>query len=190
MAGKQNKFVAGLSKLFNAFLVFVIIFCAGLVVSDLGEILAGEELKHGMSTQLGMLVFFSGIAIACSLYLRRQWGERGAVMQLQEEQLILNHAKANKGVISVTETSLECGLRISDTKKSLERLALTSVCHIDVGEQGELIYRFPAFEPERLESKVDALKLLEAAHPDEIKISLKNLERELEFQRKSDIEAD
>ncbi len=186
MAAKQSKFLTWVSKTFNAFLVFVIIFCAGLVVSDIGEILAGEELKHGMSTQLGMLVFFSGIAIACSLYLRRQWGERGALVQLQEEQLILNHAKAKGGIISVTEASLECGLRIFDTKKSLERLSLTSVCHIDVGEQGELIYRFPAFEPQKKAEKLSPELLLELAQSDEIKISLKNLERELEFESKQE----
>ena len=166
------------NRLLGSLSVFTIVFFTGLIVSYTSEIFTGET-PHGVASQLGLIVFLFGIILVCLNYLRGQWKERKAVKEVEAERLILGHAKAGKGIITVSAASLECGLSISNAKKTLERLAMTGVCHVDVSEQGELVYCFPSFE-----SKPEPIGLIEP--PAEKfkdagqKISLKTKEGELD----------
>lgn len=134
-----------LQKFFFWFSVFLITFCSGLIVTYIAEFIAHEN-KHPISSQAGLIVFLAGIVFICVRNVRIHLREGKAVKELKEEQSILNRARQRKQPLTITETALDCQLRISDAKKAFERLSLTGVCQIDVTEEGELCYRFPSFE--------------------------------------------
>lgn len=137
--------VSTLQNLGFGFGVFMTLFCGGLIVTYVSELIAGTG-KHPIASQLGLIVFLSGICFVGIRMINSRGREQCAIKELQEEQLILNRAKANNGLLTVSQTALECRLRIADTKKAFERLAATSICQIDVTEDGELCYRFASFE--------------------------------------------
>lgn len=127
------------------FMMFITIFSTGLIVTYVGELVTGTT-RHGVSSQLGLIVFLALIVYAGVQMLRSRLAERTAVKGLKDEQAILNLAKARNGMITVSETALECQMQISESKKAFERLSLTSVCRVDVTDDGEICYRFPSFE--------------------------------------------
>ena len=128
--------------------VLLVLISGGLVVTFTGELMAGETRGHSFGSQLGLIVFLCGFVFVGCKMIMSKLNEQKAIKELREEQVLLNRAKAQKGVLTVSEAALGCQLRISDTKKAFERLALTGVCRIDVTEEGELCYRFPSFETE------------------------------------------
>ncbi|MCA9802899.1 MAG: hypothetical protein KC777_13085 [Cyanobacteria bacterium HKST-UBA02] len=140
--------------------LFFVITAGGLMVAAIGELIAGE-VRHGIGTQLGLITFMAGFVFVGIKLIMVQLTERKAVNELKEEQLLLNRSRACGGAITVSAAALDCNLRISDTKKAFERLAMTGVCQVDVSEQGELYYRFPTFEGKKLEPQLGML-------PDEI----------------------
>ena len=175
---KKKQAGSTMSKILSTVCVFTVVFFTALNVSYIADIITGDS-KQGVSTLLGLVVFLFGVILVCLSYLRRQSKERKALKEVEEEELILGHAKASQGLITVSAASLECGMPISHAKKCLERLAMTGVCHVDVSEQGQLLYCFPSFQ-----SKPEPIGLIEPpAHkfkdPGE-KISLKTEEKELD----------
>lgn len=133
--------------------VFLVLMAGGLIVTFTGELMVGDTRGHSVGSQLGLIVFLCGIFFVGCKMIMSKLNERKAIKELKEEQLLLNRAKAEKGVLTVSEAALECQMSILDTKKAFERLALTSVCRIDVTEEGELCYRFPSFESEVIVQK-------------------------------------
>ena len=125
--------------------VFLVLMSGGLIVTYIGEIVSGTT-RHGVASQLGLIVFLCGIVFAGGKMIQGRLTEHNAVKQLKEEQLILNRAKSSGGALTVSQTALDCKLRIADAKKAFERLALSGVCRVDVTDRGELCYRFPSFE--------------------------------------------
>ncbi len=134
--------VSGLSMWGGSFLMLL---PGGLIVTYIGEIIAGTT-RHGVPSQLGLIVFLSGLVFLGFRMVSGQLKERRAVKELQEEQAILNRAKTKSGVLTVSEAALDCRLSILDAKQAFERLSRLSVCQVDVTELGELCYRFPSFE--------------------------------------------
>ena len=126
--------------------IVMMLFCSGLIVTYTAEIIVGET-KHGVSSQLGLIVFLAGLVFVGWKLVQGRLVENKAVRELQEEQLILSKAKTRGQALTVSETALECQLSISETKKAFERLALTGVCQIDVTDEGELCYNFPSLRP-------------------------------------------
>lgn len=117
----------------------------GLIVTYIGEIITGTT-RHGVASQLGLITFLFGLIFVGLKLVQRELNERKAVKEIHEEQLILSRAKAKGGSLTMSEAALECRMRLCDTKKAFERLALTGVCRIDVTDAGELYYWFPTFE--------------------------------------------
>lgn len=136
----------------------MILFCGGLIVTYVAEFIAHEN-KHPVSTQVGLVFFLAGIVFVCCRNVKVRMNDNKAVNELNEEQAILNRARQSKVPITITETALDCHLRIAETKKAFERLSRTGVCQIDVTEEGELCYRFPSFES-------DARKIILADQPE------------------------
>lgn len=143
--------------------VFMLLFFGMMFVMDVVELVTRTN-KEPISTGLGLLVFLGGMIFMLARNVFRHVGDQNAVRELKEEQSILNRARQSGAPLTITETALDCQLRIADTKKAFERLALTGVCRIDVTEEGELCYKFPSFssgarkvkaseyEPETLET--------------------------------------
>lgn len=125
--------------------VFMLIFCCGLNVTYIAEIIAGET-KHGVASQLGLIFFLSGLAYVGWRMIQGRLKETRALKELKEEQLIMNRARTYSGVLFIGETALDCQLSISDTKKAFERLSLLGICRVDVTEEGELCYNFPSLK--------------------------------------------
>lgn len=123
----------------------LILFCGGLIVTYIGEIIQGTT-RHGVASQLGLITFLAGLLFVGLKLIQSQLRERRALREINEEQLLLSRAKTQGGSLSISEAALECKLGISDTKKAFERLALTGVCRVDVNDAGELYYWFPSFE--------------------------------------------
>lgn len=142
---KTNVLGSALEKLFWYGGILLILLSGGLIVTYVGELIAGET-RHGVASQLGLITFLCGLVFVGYKLVSVQLNEKKAVKELTEEQTILNLAKSNAGSLTVSQTALDCRLRISDTKKAFERLSMTGVCQVDVTQQGELYYRFPTFE--------------------------------------------
>lgn len=123
----------------------MILLSIGLIVSYVSELITNTT-KHGVSTQLGLITFLCGVVYVGMKLMGVKLREMTAMREIKEEQLILSKAKAAGGSLTMSQAALECKLRIADTKKTFERLALTGICRIDVTESGELFYRFPTFE--------------------------------------------
>ncbi|MBX9569693.1 MAG: hypothetical protein K2X77_12395 [Candidatus Obscuribacterales bacterium] len=136
------------------FSLFMIIFCGGLIVTYIAELLVHEN-KHPVSSQVGLMFFLAGLIVVCLRIVRIHLSDSKAVRELKEEQSILNRARQRKRPLTITETALDCQMRISDTKKAFERLSLTGVCQIDVTEEGELCYIFPSFESDSRKITLD-----------------------------------
>lgn len=186
-----------LAAVYEKFVLLMAIFSACFFGAFLIDAFTGD-MRHGPGTQAACIIMFGGIFAACVFYLRSRWRDKGAVAELQQEQLILNLAKSNQGEVTVAEVSVDCGLSISVTKKAFERLAMTGVCQVDVSDQGELVYRFPSFEPEpesdmagssskgKPASNLGQSTMLfdnpDADEAEDVKISLKRLEKELEAE--------
>ena len=151
---------AFLQKLTFGGSIFMILFCGGLIVTYVAEIIAHEN-KHPISSQIGLMFFLAGIVFVFCRNVRARMNDNQAVKELKEEQSILNRARHSKVPLTITETALDCHLRIAETKKAFERLSRTGVCQIDVTEEGELCYRFPSFES-------DARKFILADQPEYI----------------------
>ena len=182
-----------LAVVYEKFVLLMAIFSACFFVAFIIDAFTGD-MRHGPGTQAACIIMFGGIFAACAFYLRSRWKDKGAVAELQQEQLILNLAKSNRGEVTVAEVSVDCGLSISVTKKAFERLSMTGVCQVDVSDQGELVYRFPSFEPDRAADSFRSNQAADSGHskvlldnPDaveneDVKISLKRLEKELEAE--------
>ncbi|HMP50995.1 MAG TPA: hypothetical protein PKD05_05515 [Candidatus Melainabacteria bacterium] len=186
-----------LAAVYEKFVLLMAIFSACFFGAFIIDAFTGD-MRHGPGTQAACIIMFGGIFAACVFYLRSRWRDKGAVAELQQEQLILNLAKSNQGEVTVAEVSVDCGLSISVTKKAFERLAMTGVCQVDVSDQGELVYRFPSFEPEpesdmagisskgKPASNLGQSTMLfdnpDADEAEDVKISLKRLEKELEAE--------
>lgn len=125
--------------------IFMLIFCCGLNVTYIAEIITGET-KHGVASQLGLIFFLSGLAFVGWRMIQGRLKESRALKELKEEQLIMNRARNYSGVLFISETALDCQLSISDTKKAFERLSLLGICRVDVTDEGELCYRFPSLK--------------------------------------------
>lgn len=138
----RSPFAAGLSMWGGSFLMLL---PGGLIVTYIGEIIAGTT-RHGVPSQVGLIVFLTGLVYLGFRLVSGQMKERRAVKELYEEQALLNRAKSKHGVLTVSEAALDCRLSILDAKQAFERLSKLSVCQIDVTEQGERCYRFPSFE--------------------------------------------
>ncbi|MBI5175538.1 MAG: hypothetical protein HY986_21820, partial [Candidatus Melainabacteria bacterium] len=138
----RSPFAAGLSMWGGSFLMLL---PGGLIVTYIGEIIAGTT-RHGVPSQVGLIAFLTGLVYLGFRLVSGQLKERRAVKELYEEQALLNRAKSKHGVLTVSEAALDCRLSILDAKQAFERLSKLSVCQIDVTEQGELCYRFPSFE--------------------------------------------
>ncbi|MBX3074804.1 hypothetical protein KF728_01680 [Candidatus Obscuribacterales bacterium] len=123
--------------------VSLIIFCGGLDVTYIAEIITGET-RHGVSSQLGLITFMAGLVFVGWKLVEAKLREGKAWKELREEQLILSRAKTNGGTLTVSETALESGISILDAKKAFERLSLSGVCQVDVTDEGELCYNFPS----------------------------------------------
>jgi predicted DNA-binding transcriptional regulator len=96
------------------------------------------------------LVFFVGLIVASAAVVRAQLKERKAVKDLNQEQRILNYAKAENGRgLTVSEISLTCALTIRDTVDVINSLVTRGVCQTDVSEKGELLYAFPCFSKQK-----------------------------------------
>ncbi len=132
--GKKFTFILG---------IFMMLFNGGLIVTYISELIAGET-QHGVSSQLGLITFLSGLVVWGWFLVQGRLRENKAIKELNEEQLILTRAKAHRGVLTVSQTALEAQLSIADAKKAFERLSLTGVCQVDVTDDGELCYRFPS----------------------------------------------
>lgn len=188
-----------LSAVYEKFVLLMAIFSSCFFFAFIIDAFTGD-MRHGPGTQAACIIMFGGIFAACAFYLRSRWRDKGAMAELQQEQLILNLAKSNRGEVTVAEVSVDCGISISVAKKAFERLAMTGVCQVDVSDQGELVYRFPSFEPEHdmaadssngkqaPNSGQSALLLdnPDAAEDEDVKISLKRLEKELETEGNQD----
>ncbi|MDZ4833229.1 MAG: hypothetical protein SGJ27_05445 [Candidatus Melainabacteria bacterium] len=135
--GKKFTFVLG---------IFMMLFCGGLIVTYVAEIIVGQT-KHGVSSQLGLITFLAGFVVWGWKLVQGRLTENKAIKELNEEQLILTRAKANGGMLTVSQTALQSQLSIADAKKAFERLSLSGICQIDVTEEGELCYRFPSLRP-------------------------------------------
>ena len=182
-----------LAAVYEKFVLLMAIFSACFFVAFIIDAFTGD-MRHGPGTQAACIIMFGGLFAACSFYLRSRWKDKGAVAELQQEQLILNLAKSNRGEVTVAEVSVDCGMSISVAKKAFERLAMTGVCQVDVSDQGELVYRFPSFEPDRAADSFRSNQAADSGHsqvlldnPDavndeDVKISLKRLEKELEAE--------
>ncbi|MEZ4544884.1 MAG: hypothetical protein R3C24_13445 [Cyanobacteriota/Melainabacteria group bacterium] len=182
-----------LAAVYEKFVLLMAIFSACFFVAFIIDAVTGD-MRHGPGTQAACIIMFGGIFAACAFYLRSRWKDKGAVAELQQEQLILNLAKSNRGEVTVAEVSVDCGMSISVAKKAFERLAMTGVCQVDVSDQGELVYRFPSFEPDRTADSFRSSQAADSGHtkvlldnPDavndeDVKISLKRLEKELEAE--------
>ena len=182
-----------LAAVYEKFVLLMAIFSACFFVAFIIDAFTGD-MRHGPGTQAACIIMFGGIFAACAFYLRSRWKDKGAVAELQQEQLILNLAKSNRGEVTVAEVSVDCGMSISVAKKAFERLAMTGVCQVDVSDQGELVYRFPSFEPDRAADSFRSNQAADSGHsqvlldnPDavndeDVKISLKRLEKELEAE--------
>ncbi|MEZ4489583.1 MAG: hypothetical protein R3F51_18500 [Cyanobacteriota/Melainabacteria group bacterium] len=182
-----------LAAVYEKFVLLMAIFSACFFVAFIIDAFTGD-MRHGPGTQAACIIMFGGLFAACAFYLRSRWKDKGAVAELQQEQLILNLAKSNRGEVTVAEVSVDCGMSISVAKKAFERLAMTGVCQVDVSDQGELVYRFPSFEPDRTADSFRSSQAADSGHtkvlldnPDavndeDVKISLKRLEKELEAE--------
>ena len=182
-----------LAAVYEKFVLLMAIFSSCFFVAFIIDAFTGD-MRHGPGTQAACIIMFGGIFAACAFYLRSRWKDKGAVAELQQEQLILNLAKSNRGEVTVAEVSVDCGMSISVAKKAFERLAMTGVCQVDVSDQGELVYRFPSFEPDRTADSFRSSQAADSGHskvlldnPDasndeDVKISLKRLEKELEAE--------
>ncbi len=138
----RSPVVSGLAMWGGSFLMLL---PGGLIVTYIGEIIAGTT-RHGVPSQLGLIAFLTGLVYLGFRLVAGQLKERRAVKELYEEQALLNHAKSKGGVLTVSEAALNCRLSILDAKLAFERLSRLSVCQVDVTEQGEICYRFPSFE--------------------------------------------
>ncbi len=156
LAASKSAGRSGLADVLFGFLMFLSIFSAGLIVTYIGEILTGTT-RHGVPSQLGLIAFLTGILCTGLYQLRGRLKERTAIKELQEEQAALNKAKSRGGIITVSEMALESGMRISDVKRAFERLSATSVCHVDVTDDGEICYCFPSFQRAALRSSDELL---------------------------------
>lgn len=123
--------------------VSLIIFCGGLDITYIAELIAGET-QHGVSSQLGLIFFMAGLTFVGWKLVESRLRESKGMKELREEQLILSRAKSNGGALTVSETALESGISILDAKKAFERLSMSGVCQVDVTEEGELCYNFPS----------------------------------------------
>ncbi|MCB9469023.1 MAG: hypothetical protein H6677_12185 [Candidatus Obscuribacterales bacterium] len=190
---KKSGFASAAALVYEKFVLLMAILSSCLFVSFVVDAFTGH-LRRGPGTQAACIILCGGVFAACAFYLRSRWKDKGAVAELQQEQLILNLAKSNRGEVTVAEVSVDCGLSISVTKKAFERLAMTGVCQVDVSDQGELVYRFPSFEPDRAADSFRSNQAADSGHsqvlldnPDavndeDVKISLKRLEKELEAE--------
>jgi len=133
--------------------ILLILTCVGLIVTYIGEIIAGTA-KYGVASHLGLITFLAGLILLSGYLMRGQLKERRALQEIKEEQAILSRAKINGGSLTISEVALECGIGISDAKRAFERLSKTGVCQVDVSSQGELYYRFPAFSTKQIESEI------------------------------------
>lgn len=133
--------------------VFLILVCGGLIVTYVGEIIAGNP-KYGVAHHLGLITFLAGLVFVGVKLVQVKLKEKRALRQIKEEQLILSRAKIDGGTLTISAAALECGIGIADTKSAFERLSQTGVCQIDVNEHGELYYRFPTFLNKQIESQI------------------------------------
>jgi len=135
------------------FLIFCTLLCGSLSVTYIGELFTGTT-AHGVAEQLGLITFMLGIVFICGKVMQRQLHDHQALKEIEQEQLILNKAKASGGILTISEVALTCGMRISDSKATFERLSLTGVCQIDVNEKGELCYLFPTFSNKQIDPRL------------------------------------
>lgn len=120
-----------------------------LIITYIGEVVT-HSYKYGVSEALGLIAFLIGLVFVGYKMMKVQLNDSKALRELKEEQLILNSAKGKGGSLSVSDAALDCRIRIADTKKAFERLALTGICQVDVSDAGELFYRFPTFEKKQI----------------------------------------
>ncbi len=99
-----------------------------------------EDLVIGVSTTI---VF--GILPATIGFINNKKRKKQLEEQRKNEQLnsILRLARANQGILTISEVSLELNISIDEAKRRLEEAITKGICIANVNENGNIEYHFP-----------------------------------------------
>ncbi len=73
------------------------------------------------------------------------------------EQIILQSAKQNNGVVTPTDVALAAGVPLEEARRVLEQLSDKGFAEVRVKKSGLLVYVIPDFEDEHRRSELDDL---------------------------------
>ena len=101
------------------------------------------NLFPGMA-EVTMLPFFClAMAIASGAVARCRLQDKLMQKKLLQEHLILKYAESqNERLLTISEISLNCSLRSTDSLAVLNKLSMIGACKSQLSDDGELLYRF------------------------------------------------
>lgn len=118
------------------------------------------ESKTERPVLIGLVIFFAGTAVAGGLLARsgfRQPPTSPRLTDFEREHRILDRAHALGGRVTVAEIAAECDLSLEDSKRLLDRFAVTGAATVLVTDDGIMVYDFPGFISKEQKARAEEL---------------------------------